>query len=120
MEIQDIYQKTIQFSAEKHALLQQTLPDSIIPNAVHVSNVAMEILVASTHSKNFDTEYAIQVGLLHDVLEDTVATAKELEGTYFKSDSQINKKMQCSLFSIKVESVDVRAWQKIIAEDIYE
>ena len=78
MEIQDIYQKTIQFSAEKHALLQQTLPDSIIPYDVHVSNVAMEILVAATYSKIFDTEFAIQVALLHDILEDTAVTEEEL------------------------------------------
>jgi len=78
MEIQDTYQKALRYAAEKHALQQQTLPDSIIPYAVHVSNVAMEILVAGTHSKDFDTEYAIQVGLLHDVLEDTEVTAEEL------------------------------------------
>jgi len=80
----------------------------------------MEILVAATHSKDFDTEYALQVALLHDVLEDTVVTAKELEGTYFKYDSQINKKKQCFLFSIKLQSADVRDWQKIIAENIIE
>jgi guanosine-3',5'-bis(diphosphate) 3'-pyrophosphohydrolase len=78
MEIQDIYQKVLRYAAEKHALQQQTLPDSIIPYAVHMSNVAMEILVAATHSKNFDTEYALQVALLHDVLEDTEVTAEEL------------------------------------------
>ena len=85
MEIQDTYQKALRYAAEKHALLQQTLPDSIIPYAVHVSNVAMEILVAGTHSKDFDTEYAIQVALLHDVLEDTVVTAEELS-TLFGSE----------------------------------
>jgi len=78
MEIQDTYQKALQYAAEKHALLQQTLPDSIIPYAVHLSNVAMEILVAATHSNSFDTEFAIQVGLLHDILEDTAVTAEEL------------------------------------------
>jgi len=78
MEIQDIYQKALRYAAEKHALQQQTLPDSIIPYAVHVSNVAMEILIAATHSKDFDTEFAIQVALLHDVLEDTEVTAEEL------------------------------------------
>ena len=31
MEIQDVYQKAIRYAAEKHAVLQQTLPDSIIP-----------------------------------------------------------------------------------------
>ena len=58
MEIQDTYQKALRYAAEKHALLQQTLPDSIIPYAVHLSNVAMEILVATTYSKNFDTVLA--------------------------------------------------------------
>jgi len=79
MEIQDVYQIAIRYAAEKHAVLQQTLPDSIIPYAVHLSNVAMEILVAASHSKNFDTEFAIQVALLHDVLEDTAVTAEELK-----------------------------------------
>ena len=79
MEIQDVYQKAIRYAAEKHAVLHQTLPDSIIPYAVHLSNVAMEILVAASPSKNFDTGFAIQVALLHDVLEDTAVTAKELE-----------------------------------------
>jgi (p)ppGpp synthase/HD superfamily hydrolase len=85
MEIQDTYQKTIRYAAEKHALLQQTLPDSIIPYAVHLSNVAMEILVAATHSNSFDTEFAIQVALLHDVLEDTAVTEEELS-TLFGSE----------------------------------
>jgi guanosine-3',5'-bis(diphosphate) 3'-pyrophosphohydrolase len=44
-----------------------------------LSNVAMEILVAASHSKNFDTGFAIQVALLHDVLEDTAVTAKGLK-----------------------------------------
>ena len=78
MEIQDIYQKALRYAAEKHALQQQTLPGSIIPYTVHLSNVAMEILVAATHSKDFDTEFAIQVALLHDVLEDTEVTAEVL------------------------------------------
>ena len=82
MEIQDIYQKALRYTAEKHVLLQQTLPNSIIPYAVHLSNVAMEILVAATHSNSFDNEFAIQVALLHDVLEDTVVTAEDLEEAF--------------------------------------
>ena len=78
MEIQDTYQKALRYAAEKHALLQQTLPDSIIPYDVHLSNVAMEILVAATYSSSFDTEFAIQVALLHDILEDAAVTAEEL------------------------------------------
>jgi len=82
MVIQDTYQKALRYAAEKHALLQQTLPDSIIPYAVHLSNVAMEILVATTYSKNFDTKFAIQVALLLDVLEDTAVTAEELSNLF--------------------------------------
>ena len=66
---------SIRYAAQKHA---ETLPDTIIPYAVHLSNVAMEILVAAMDSKDFDTEFAIQVMLLHDVLEDTAVTAEEL------------------------------------------
>ena len=82
MNIQDTYQKTIRYAAEKHAELQQTLPDSIIPYAVHLSNVAMEILVAATYFDDFDTEFAIQVALLHDILEDTHVTFEELASEF--------------------------------------
>lgn len=78
MNIQDNYQKAIRFAAEKHAELQQTLPGSIIPYAVHLSNVAMEILIAASHTKDFDTEFAVQVALLHDILEDTLVPFEEL------------------------------------------
>ena len=82
MSIQDIYQKAIRYAAEKHAELQQTLPGSIIPYAVHLSNVAMEILVAASHTEEFDTEFAIQVALLHDILEDTHITVEELANEF--------------------------------------
>ncbi len=82
MDIQSVYQKTIRYAAGKHAELQQTLPDSIIPYAVHLSNVAMEILVAASQTKDFDTEFAIQVALLHDILEDTHVTFEELANEF--------------------------------------
>jgi guanosine-3',5'-bis(diphosphate) 3'-pyrophosphohydrolase len=69
MSIQDIYQKVLRYAAGKHAELQQTLPGSNLPYAVHLSNVAMEILVAAEHSKEVDTGFAIKVGLLHDKRE---------------------------------------------------
>lgn len=82
MDIQSVYQKAIRFAAEKHAELQQTLPDSIIPYAVHLSNVAMEILVAVSDTEEFNTELAIQVALLHDILEDTHVTFEELANEF--------------------------------------
>ena len=43
---------------------------------------------------------------------------KEIKGTYFSKDSQMNKHMQCSVFPINVEAGDVRAWQEKIANEI--
>ncbi len=43
---------------------------------------------------------------------------KEIKGTYYKRDSQINEKMQCSVFPIDVETGVVRAWQVNIASEI--
>ncbi|WP_294322593.1 hypothetical protein [uncultured Chryseobacterium sp.] len=78
MSLQDIYQNTIQFAAQKHTEINQTIPGTNLPYVVHLSNVAMEILVAAGQSESFNIGFAIQVALLHDVLEDTGATFEEL------------------------------------------
>ncbi|MFP3593649.1 HD domain-containing protein [Chryseobacterium sp. SIMBA_038] len=85
MSIQDIYQKTIKFAAQKHTDQNQTIPGTDLPYVVHLSNVAMEILLASEKTENFDGELAVQIALLHDVLEDTPATYEELENTFSKT-----------------------------------
>lgn len=85
MNIQDIYQKTIKFAAQKHTDQNQTIPGTDLPYVVHLSNVAMEILLASERSENFDGKFAIQVALLHDVLEDTPTTYEELENIFSKT-----------------------------------
>ena len=77
MQIQSLYQKAIKFAAAKHAAQNQTIPGTNLPYVVHLSNVAMEILIASFHSENFDLGFAVQVALLHDTLEDTSATFAE-------------------------------------------
>lgn len=79
MNIQSIYQKTILFAAHKHSEKNQLLPDSQLPYVVHLSNVAMEILIAANNSKEFDLNFAIQIALLHDTLEDTATTFDKLE-----------------------------------------
>ncbi|MCC7520939.1 MAG: bifunctional (p)ppGpp synthetase/guanosine-3',5'-bis(diphosphate) 3'-pyrophosphohydrolase, partial [Flavobacteriaceae bacterium] len=79
MEIQSIYQHAIKFAAEKHAEINQTIPETNLPYVVHLSNVAMEILIASAETKHFDIGFAIQVALLHDTLEDTHATFEDLK-----------------------------------------
>lgn len=80
--IQTIYQKTIKFAAQRHAINNQLIPDSNLPYVVHLSNVAMEILIAAQNTALFDVEFAIQLALLHDVLEDTETTYEELENEF--------------------------------------
>jgi len=77
--LQDQYQKAIAYAAKKHADLNQTIPGTNIPYVVHLSNVAMEVIMAAPHMKGFNLCLAVQVALLHDVLEDTNTSKLELE-----------------------------------------
>ncbi|WP_415326088.1 HD domain-containing protein [Chryseobacterium sp. MMS23-Vi53] len=86
--IQEIYQNTIKFAAQLHADKNQTIPGTNLPYVVHLSNVAMEILIASEKSENFDTEFAVQLALLHDTLEDTVVTFEQIENEFGKKVAQ--------------------------------
>lgn len=87
--IQDLYQKTIKFSGIKHH--NQKVPDSKANYLVHISNVTMEIFVAYHYEPTFDINFAIQVAILHDVLEDTNTTPKELTVNF---GSKITKAVQ--------------------------
>ncbi|WP_319370344.1 hypothetical protein [uncultured Ilyobacter sp.] len=49
---------------------------------VHLSNVAMEVMFAWESCKDFDIEYALQLALLYDVLEDIETTYEKLEKTF--------------------------------------
>ena len=77
--IQTIYQKTIAFVAEHHG--QQKMPNGL-PYIVHISNVAMEVFMAHKQKPDFDLKIAIQLALLHDVLEDTALSFKALEDDF--------------------------------------
>ena len=68
MTTQSTFQKAMKFAAEAHA--QQTVPGSSANYLLHISNVVMEIIMAHHNEPTFDLEFAIQVGALHDVLED--------------------------------------------------
>ena len=80
MDLQDYYQKAINFAGEKHA--DQKIPGSNASYMVHLSNVAMEVLEASRHSQAFDLQFAVQTALLHDLLEDTSATFEEIRENF--------------------------------------
>jgi guanosine-3',5'-bis(diphosphate) 3'-pyrophosphohydrolase len=77
---QRLYQLVLKYVAEKH--ISQKVPGTELPYLVHLSNVAMEILLTASHSKGFDLNFALKVALLHDVLEDNAATKEEISFIY--------------------------------------
>ncbi len=127
-DLQTLYQKAIIFAAIKHHAAGQTLPGTELPYLVHLSNVAMEILIAGSNTLDFDTNFAVQVALLHDTLEDTPTTAAELELAFgkkvanavnalTKNDNLLkNEKMSDSLTRIKTQGKEV--WAVKLADRI--
>lgn len=87
-DLQTKYQKAIQSAAKRHADSNQVIPGTNLPYVVHLSNVAMEILIAAQKTEHFDPEFAIQVALLHDILEDTETTFDELADEFGKEIAQ--------------------------------
>lgn len=80
MKLQDTYQKAIKFAGEKHG--NQKIPGSKASYLVHLSNVAMEVMIAARHTDNFDVNFAIQVALLHDTIEDTSTSFDQVEVSF--------------------------------------
>ena len=68
--LQQNYQKAIKFAGEIHK--SQLVPGSNANYLLHISNVAMEILVAYQNNKDFDIDFAVQLAILHDTIEDGV------------------------------------------------
>ncbi|MBP4138407.1 HD domain-containing protein [Flavobacterium geliluteum] len=87
-ELQTKYQKAIKFAAKKHADKNQLIPGTNLPYVVHLSNVAMEILIAAEKTDKFNSEFAVQVALLHDILEDTATTFDEIADEFGKEIAQ--------------------------------
>lgn len=81
-DVQTLYQEAIIFASLKHQDKDQKVKGTELPYVVHLSNVAMEILVAASHTRNFNLPYAIQLALLHDTIEDTETTFEEVKETF--------------------------------------
>lgn len=78
--IQETYQTALKFAGEKHA--NQKVPGTNANYLLHISNVAMEVLMAYNEKKDFDLDLAIQLAILHDTIEDTSATFDELKEAF--------------------------------------
>jgi (p)ppGpp synthase/HD superfamily hydrolase len=75
--MQELYQRAMKFAGEKHS--EQKVPGTNANYLLHISNVAMEVLIAYSSDKCFDIEFAIQVAILHDTIEDTSADYGEVK-----------------------------------------
>ena len=67
----------MRFAGEKH--FDQKVPGTQANYLLHISNVAMEVLIAHQHSPEFDIDFAVQVAILHDTIEDTSADFTEIQ-----------------------------------------
>ena len=81
--IQEIYQQALKFAGEKHH--DQKVPGTNANYLLHLSNVAMEILMAYIKTPDFDLALAIQIAILHDTIEDTDATYEEIKQLFGKA-----------------------------------
>lgn len=77
---QEIYQKAMKFAGEKHC--NQKFPGSDANYLLHLACVSMEILLAYQQSPDFDLDFAVQLAILHDVIEDTDTKYEEVK-THF-------------------------------------
>ncbi|WP_417886526.1 hypothetical protein [Zunongwangia sp.] len=73
---QEVYQKAIQFAGGKYQ--NQKVPRTNSNYLVHISKVAMEVILAYNSANNFNLNYTIQLAILHDTLEDTETNFSEL------------------------------------------
>ncbi len=77
---QELYQTAMKFAGEKHC--NQKVPGTNSNYILHISNVAMEVLMAYSFNSNFDIDFAIQTAILHDTIEDTDADFEEIKNNF--------------------------------------
>lgn len=128
MEAQTLYQEAIKFATAKHMEEDQKVPGTDLPYLVHLSNVAMEIIIAASHSDNFNLGKAVQLALLHDVLEDTSADFGELEAKFgleiaegvaaLTKNSELPKEQQMPDSLARIKKLQAEVWAVKMADRI--
>lgn len=77
---QELYQKAMKYAGEKHS--EQKVPGTNSNYLLHISNVAMEVLMAYHFDNNFDINFAVQIAILHDTIEDTDTSFKDIKSEF--------------------------------------
>ena len=128
MEAQTLYQEAIKFATAKHLEKEQNVPGTDLPYVVHLSNVAMEIIIASSNADNFNLGFAVQVALLHDTIEDTSADFGELENKFgveiakavfaLTKNSELPKEQQMPDSLTRIKKLQSEVWAIKLADRI--
>ncbi len=77
---QELYQEAMKYAGEKHS--EQKVPGTNSNYLLHISNVAMEVLMAYNFDNEFDIDFAIQIAILHDTIEDTKANYEQIKAQF--------------------------------------
>lgn len=127
-EVQTLYQEAIKFASLKHQNKDQKVKGTELPYVVHLSNVAMEILVAASFTNDFNLTYAIQVALLHDTIEDTETTFEEIKETFgediaiavlaLSKDDKLPKDQQIPDSLTRIKKMQNEVWAVKLADRI--
>ena len=128
MELQTLYQEAIIFATTKHLEKEQKIPGTDLPYVVHLSNVAMEVIIASFHSDPFNLDFAVQVALLHDTLEDTSTDFGELENKFgteiatavsaLTKNKELPKEQQMMDCLTRIKKLQTEVWAVKLADRI--
>ena len=128
MNAQTLYQTAIKFATAKHLAKNQNVPGTDLPYVVHLSNVAMEVLMANAHTENFNVALAIQVALLHDTIEDTDTTFAEVEQNFgievanavlaLTKNQALPKEQQMMDSLMRIKKLPVEVWAVKLADRI--
>lgn len=123
---QDLYIKAYRFAANAH--LGQFVPGTEISYIMHLSLVSMEVIAALSVDTSRNGNLAVQCALLHDVIEDTPASFKDVAGVFgvdvaygvkaLSKDGTVDKqcRMQDSLRRIQEQPQEV--WMVKLADRI--
>ena len=116
---QDLYQKALYFTAEAHK--RQTIKGTDQNYLAHICHVTAELMgaIAQSDSSSIDADLCLCCGLLHDTIEDTDVTYKEIQSIFSEKvadgvlaltkDDRIEKKEQLadSLRRIKQQPLEI-------------
>jgi guanosine-3',5'-bis(diphosphate) 3'-pyrophosphohydrolase len=128
MEVQTLYQKAIAFATFKHQEKNHYLIGTILPYLVHLHNVAMEIFMAAHKTDCFNLNFAIQVALLHDTIEDTRTTHEEIKKEFgsdiadavlaLTKDDQLPEEQQTLDSLTRIKKLPEEVWAVKLADRI--